>query len=324
MIAKPTPPKKLGTPPGTPKIPDYIWPAAPLSGFKELWAHSLFVKFLVVSVALHIFAISTITFSKPVREMWNKHQTMEVVLVNSATKSKPTKAEVLAQANLDGGGNVDEDRKASTPLPKLPKPEAQTQLAAEQKKREELEQQVQKLVAQTKAEKPVPKEAPEPQPTPPKVETTPTAAQLLDRSLELMQLEAQIQKDIEAYQKRPRKHFVGSRAEEYRFARYIEDWRLKVERIGNLNYPEAARREKLYGALLMTVAIKSDGSIHEVKIDRSSGHRILDAAAEKIVAMGAPYSEFPADIKRDVDILYITRTWSFTRDNALETRYAPR
>lgn len=321
LTKTPAPLKTLEAPPGTPKIPDYVWAAAPLNGFKELWAHSLFVKFLVISATLHAFAISTITFSKPVRELWNKHQTMDVVLVNSATKAKPAKAEMLAQANLDGGGNVDEDRKAGTPLPKLPKPE--TQLAAAQKEREELEKQVKKLLAQAKSEKPVEKETPEPKRQPPKTET-PTATQMLDRSLELIQIEARIQKDIETYQKRPRKHFVGSRAEEYRFARYIEDWRSKVERIGNLNYPEAARREKLYGALMLTVAIKSDGSIHEITVDRSSGHRILDAAAQKIVEMGAPYANFPDDIKRDADILYITRTWSFTRDNALETRYAPR
>jgi protein TonB len=147
----------------------------------------------------------------------------------------------------------------------------------------------------------------------------PSSNELMQRTLEAMRLEAQIAKDMDAYQKRPKRRFVGARAEEYRFARYVEDWRLKVERIGNLNYPEAARQMKLYGNLLVTVAIKSDGTIENIEVNRSSGQRILDAAAVKIVEMGAPYSPFPPDIRRDTDILHITRTWTFTRGDELRS-----
>ena len=145
----------------------------------------------------------------------------------------------------------------------------------------------------------------------------PTANELMQRTLEAMRLEAQIAKDMDAYQKRPKRRFVGARAEEYRFARYVEDWRLKIERIGNLNYPEAAREQKLYGSLLLTVSIKSDGSVENVEVNRGSGSRILDAAAVKIVEMSAPFAAFPPDIKRDTDILHITRTWTFTKGDAL-------
>ncbi|MDR1528838.1 MAG: TonB family protein [Burkholderiales bacterium] len=324
MTETPTkPPSVIEPPPGTPVIPDCVLPTAPLSGARELWAHSLLGKFLIVSLAAHIFAISTVTFTKPLRKALDLHQTMDVVLVNSATKAKPTKAEVLAQAHLDGGGNVDENRQASTHFPKLPEQTPQTQLAAEKKKREDLEKQVQKMLAQQDAIERVAVSQPEPKPELSDVEQ-PSATRLMNRTLELIQLEAQIKEEFDAYQKRPRKLFIGSRAEEYRFARYIEDWRLKVERIGNLNYPEIARREKIYGSLIMTVSIKSDGSVYDVEIARSSGHRILDAAAVRIVDMAAPYAEFPADIRRDVDVICITRAWSFTRDSALETRYAPR
>jgi protein TonB len=145
----------------------------------------------------------------------------------------------------------------------------------------------------------------------------PTANELMQRTLEAMKLEAQIAKDMEAYQKRPKRRFVGARAEEYRFARYVEDWRLKIERIGNLNYPAAAREQKLYGSLLLTVSIKSDGSVEQIEVNRGSGSRILDAAAVKIVEMSAPFAPFPQDIKRDTDILHVTRTWSFTKADAL-------
>ena len=135
----------------------------------------------------------------------------------------------------------------------------------------------------------------------------------MQRTLEAMRLEAQIAKDMDAYQKRPKRRFIGARAEEYRFARYVEDWRLKIERIGNLNYPEAARQQKLYGSLLLTVSIRADGSVENVEINRTSGSRILDAAAVRIVEMSGPFAAFPPDIKRDTDILHITRTWTFTK-----------
>ena len=110
----------------------------------------------------------------------------------------------------------------------------------------------------------------------------------------------------------------ATRTDEYRFAQYIEDWRRKVERVGTLNYPEEAKG-KLYGTLVLSVTIKSDGEVDKVEINRSSGQRILDDAARRIVTMAGPYAVFPADIRRDTDLLIITRSWSFTRGNSLET-----
>jgi protein TonB len=124
---------------------------------------------------------------------------------------------------------------------------------------------------------------------------------------------------MDAYQKRPKRRFVGARAEEYRFARYVEDWRSKVERVGNMNYPEAARANKLYGSLVLTVSIRSDGTIENVEVNKTSGKRILDAAAVKIVQMSGPYAPFPSDIRRDTDILHITRTWTFAKGDELRS-----
>ena len=115
------------------------------------------------------------------------------------------------------------------------------------------------------------------------------------------------------------RRFVGARTQEFRFARYIEDWRMKIERIGELNYPQAARDQKIYGTLVVTVSIKSDGSLETVDINRPSGQRILDAAALRIVQLAAPFAPFPPDIARDTDILSITRTWIFTRSDQLVT-----
>jgi protein TonB len=100
----------------------------------------------------------------------------------------------------------------------------------------------------------------------------------------------------------------------------VEDWRLKVERIGNKNYPEAARAQKLYGSLLLTVGIRADGSVESIAVDRTSGQKVLDAAAARIVELAAPFAVFPPDIKRDTDILYITRTWTFAPGDSLTSQ----
>jgi protein TonB len=142
----------------------------------------------------------------------------------------------------------------------------------------------------------------------------------MQSSLAAVRLEALIAKQMEAYEKRPKRRFLGARAEEYRFARYVEDWRLKVERIGNLNYPAAARSKKLYGSLLLTVGIRADGSLDSIALDRSSGQKILDLAAQKIVETAAPYAPFPPDIRRDTDVIYITRTWTFGPGDSLTSQ----
>jgi protein TonB len=139
------------------------------------------------------------------------------------------------------------------------------------------------------------------------------AKDLVQKSLEIARLEAQIRAQHQAYQERPKRTFVGARAQEYRFAQYVDNWRIKIERIGNLNYPAEAKAKKIYGRLQLTVAIKADGEIEGVEINRSSGYKVLDQAALRIVRLAAPYEPFPANIKRDTDILHITRTWTFTR-----------
>lgn len=271
-----------------------------------------------LSVLVHLVILS-IHFTPVVIKAFNdKGPPLEVALVNAKTAAKPTKADVLAQHNLDGGGNTDADRRAKTPLPVLPKNAPDQQVAVATQKVEELEQQTRELMTQLRSA-PI---APTLQtPTDAKERTDlPTANELMQKTLEAMRLEAQIAKDMDAYQKRPKRRFIGARAEEYRFARYVEDWRLKIERIGNLNYPEAARAQKLYGSLLLTVSIRADGSVENVEVNRSSGNRILDAAAVRIVNMSGPFAPFPPDIRKDTDILHITRTWTFAKGDLLESK----
>jgi protein TonB len=279
----------------------------------------LLFKAIVASVLLHLAALAVHFSPLDLAKFDRDGPPLEIALVNAKSMSKPTKAELLAQAHLDGGGNTDANRRAKSPLPVLPKENASTRLAAATQKVDTLEQRASEMMAQLKAAAPV--AVPQPQPNEAAERTDlPTATELMQRTLESMRLEAQIAKDMDAYQKRPKRRFIGARAEEYRFARYVEDWRLKVERIGNLNYPEAARAQKLYGSLLVTTGIRADGSVESIVIERSSGKRILDLAATHIVQMGSPYSPFPPDIRRDTDILYITRTWTFAPGDSLTSQ----
>jgi protein TonB len=271
---------------------------------------------LALSLALHALALAIHFSSFDLRHLADKGPPLEIALVNARSSTRPSKADILAQANLDGGGNTDADRRAKTPLPVMPKESAQNEVALATQKVEALEQQTRELLTQLRS---VPVATPQPTPSDAPATDSPTANDVMQRTLEAIRLEAQIAKDMDAYQKRPKRRFVGARAAEYRFARYVEDWRMKVERVGNLNYPEAARAKRLYGKLLLTVSIRSDGSIEKVEVNRSSGQRILDAAAVKIVQMAAPYAPFPPDIRRDTDILAITRTWTFAKGNELRS-----
>ena len=259
-----------------------------------------------------------ITFKLPPPRIDKAATPLEVVLVNSKSASKPHKANTLAQANLDGGGNTDDNRRAKTPLPLLPEHKQPADAVNANQKAEQLEQEAKRLMTTVNSKRDVH----QPDFHSERLEQRqdiPNAADLVRRSLEIARLEAQIAKDYEAYQKRPKRRFIGARAQEYRFARYVEDWRAKVERIGNLNYPEAAKREKLYGNLQLTVGIKSDGSLESVEINRSSGKKILDEAAIRIVKLAGQngFAPFPPDISQDTDILHITRTWVFTRSDEL-------
>lgn len=273
---------------------------------------------LLISVGLHLLAVFGVAFKAPTMKKSPAAASLEVVLVNSKSASRPLKADALAQANLDGGGNTDADRQAKSPLPVLERRQQESEVARKQQQVSRLEQQARALMTQVKSEQRIEQAPASPKPAEEPAEA-PAAADLVSRSLEAARLQARIDRDWEAYQKKPKRRFIGARAQEYRDARYIEDWRIKVEKVGNLNYPEEAKRQKLYGSLRLTVSIKADGSVEKVEIDRSSGHAVLDEAAKRIVYLASPYAPFPEDIRKDTDILGITRTWTFTRADALGT-----
>ena len=143
---------------------------------------------------------------------------------------------------------------------------------------------------------------------------------IINRSLAMTSLSAEIDRRLQAYAKRPKRKWITARTKEHKYAAYMEAWRAKVEKIGNLNYPDEARRKKLSGSLMLDVALNPDGTINEIVLRRSSGHRVLDDAAIRIVRLAAPFARFPDDIREETDILHIERTWQFLGSNQLFAR----
>jgi periplasmic protein TonB len=260
---------------------------------------------VMASAGLHALVLA-IHFVDP--ELLRLHQSdprLEIVLVNAKSSTRPSKPQALAQANLDGGGVHDAGRRTS-PLPNLGEHRDGEELDASRDAVERLEQEQRQLLAMVKridAQRQVP--------TNPDTATGPTHSQPLRQQLARMQ--AEIAKEISDYQQRPRRHHFMPSTSEYRYARYFEDWRARIEKVGNEHYPDEARG-RIYGSLQMTVVIDRNGDLVDAIIDRSSGSPVLDRAARRIVKLASPYPPFPAEIARDTDVLEITRTWMFTND----------
>ncbi|MCK9990303.1 MAG: TonB family protein [Rugosibacter sp.] len=269
---------------------------------------------LGISLLLHA-GLLAVRFKLPDALPKATERALDVILVNSKSRHKPDKAQARAQAALDGGGTLAEDRRAKTPLPPSPQTRTGDDLMAAQQRVAALEAQTQQLLSQvTRTRQAARPEMPKTPVLP--AEPVLSGADLANHALAIARIEGEIAQRMEAYNQRPRKKFIGARVDEYRFAQYVEDWRQKVERVGNLNYPSAARG-RLYGSLVLTAVIKSDGSLERVEVNRSSGQKVLDQAAARIVKLAAPYAAFPADISRDTDVIEITRTWTFTRQDEL-------
>ena len=269
-----------------------------------------------VSLLLHALLLA-VRFTPPDFIDKARERALDVILVNSKSKSKPGKAQAKAQTNLDGGGNTDEDRRATTPLPPSERTKEGNEFLETKRRVAELEAQQQQMMTRLKSEKAVNADRTQNNPTPAPAPVQ-SGADLFSSAMAIARLEAQIEKQTNEYNQRPRKKFIGARVEEYRFAQYVEDWRQKVERIGNLNYPDAAKG-RIYGSLGLIVIIKANGDLKQVEVSRSSGKQLLDDAARRIVQMAAPYAAFPESIRRDYDEIEIVRTWNFTNADRLNT-----
>ncbi len=273
---------------------------------------------LLFSLIAHGILALGVSFNMPEPSASNA-PSLDVILVQTRSETPPDDADFLAQASQQGGGESDEPVRPRSPVSsEVPKPDDGL------------------------APVPIEAGAPDPQPqtrpevltqiqSPQQIEQEPHTAeveerqlpsrdQLIETSVEMARLAAEIERTTEAYARRPKRKFISANTREYEYASYMAAWVAKVERVGNLNYPDEARRRDLYGNLVLTVAIRRDGSIESIDIIQPSGQTVLDDAAIRIVEMAAPYAPLTVALKDDIDILHITRTWQFTPGNVLRGR----
>ena len=272
---------------------------------------------LLGAIGLHALLILGISFDIQRENPPAPERTLDITLVTPKKKPESVKnPDFLAQASQQGAGEQVIKKRPSNPLGnpqarkrKKPAPEMQRAGAARP------EAKRQQVITQKKAplKRTVRKPTPKVQATP-----RPKLSQLLaSTQLEIDRLTAEIDRRSKAASKRERRKAINAATQEYEFAAYLETWRKKVERIGNLNYPDEAKRRKLYGTLILHVAVRADGSIEQIRVLKSSGHKVLDDAAKRIVRLSSPFSPFPPNIREQVDVLDITRTWQFRSGNRL-------
>ena len=273
-----------------------------------------------LAVALHAALILGVTFtyvtSKP------STHTMEVTLAQQRAKRRPENADFLAQFNQVGSGTM--EKKAIMTAPTEAQfqdteiretnqdvPQSASHKAVEQK------QTAITTTARTDHNVTVDSEATE---TAPQKAEFENKKSLQARALEIASLEARIDRQRQIYAKRPRiKRLTSLSTASSADAFYLNSWRRKIESIGNLNYPQKARKNKLYGSLRLMVAILPDGSLKEVALLESSGHQVLDDAAVRIVRLSAPYAPFPDELRQSTDVLEIIRTWQFKKNSSLRS-----
>lgn len=242
--------------------------------------------------------------------------TLDIILTETRSETAPEQADFLAASSQQGGGESDKAQRPSEPT-SADVPKASPGVAAVP----------QPLGA------PTPREA-SPQPILSSQAEQPELAlntlerpdlplpdrrQLIERSLEMARLAAEIERQSEAYAKRPKRKFISANTREYEFAAYMRAWVARVERIGNLNYPEDAKRRNVHGQLVMTVAVRRDGSVERIDIIQPSGYPVLDDAAMRTVRLAEPFAPLPQS-REAVDVLHITRTWQFLPGGVMRNR----
>jgi len=292
---------------------------------------------LFFATAIHAVAIIGISFSA------EKHtppqKTIEITLAQYQQKEAPKDVDFIAQANQTGSGQQPEkqlptiNQKADFQATEA-KPQAAQQAALSKTNtdtpavpnekvtapKEQIEplhsSKVKKKVVTTTQPKPqkIAKKAQKPKAQQPAPATPTGSTSLLARSLEIASLQAEIDNHRKLMAKQPKvRRLTSASTKKREDALYLENWRKKIENIGNLHYPEEARRNKMYGSLRLLVAIKPDGAVKSIEVLESSGQPILDDAAIRIVRLAAPFQPFPVEMRKNTDLLEIIRTWKFEK-----------
>ncbi|SEL72391.1 outer membrane transport energization protein TonB [Pseudoxanthomonas sp. GM95] len=235
--------------------------------------------------------------------------TLDVILSQTSTPLTPKQADFLAAANQQGGGDADKSqRPREAQAGWVPQPEAGVAPEPLRAQTPDAAPPPQARVITTRdSDVTVPPQEARPQPDRPDL---PQGEQKIEHDMEMARLAAEIHLRSELYAKRPKRKFVSASTREYEWANYLRAWVDRAERVGNLNYPDEARRKRLSGQVVISVAVRRDGSIEQSRIIQSSGVPLLDSTALRIVTLSAPFPALPKT-EENIDILHVTRTWVF-------------
>ncbi len=267
------------------------------------------------AAAAHAIFILGVSFNPLLQEL-RTPPPLEVVLVQRTDSERPEEADYLAESAQDGGGENEDQTRPSSPFTSDQDLDtdgiAPTAMQASSPKPSVAADDA--VLTTLYSDREINSETEEKEAT----EDSELVAEVkVDHSFEIARLQAEIDRQQEQTAKRPKKKFLTARTHEATSAKYMYRWVEKVERIGNLNYPDAVRRNRLAGAVVMTVGILKNGSIESILIEESSGQRILDDAAKRIVQLASPFEPLIGKLGEETDILYITRTWDFQSSNSV-------
>ena len=276
---------------------------------------------IFVAVIVHLVIVLGVAFEFEINKP-SKLTDMEIIFIENSLQSENSEADYLAQVSQQGGGNVAEKVRPTSPPPSDMPSHNTGEAQAEQLeivKASEPKPEQKQLVTELQS----PAELKTQQALEPEVKQALTAQQLVQRSREIAQLVAELDEQTQSYSKMPRKKMIMASTSEYIYAAYMTSWQQKVERIGNINYPEAAKTQQIFGKLVLEVVIQEDGSVQGIEVLESSGKRVLDDAAIRIVRLASPFSPFSDAMKKHLkrennNVIAIIRTWKFDR-GSLET-----
>lgn len=244
--------------------------------------------------------------------------TLDIILTRTESPTAPRDADFLAQSSQEGGGEAETPERPREPQPSpVPKPEPGLAPIPIEASAPRPQPEVRAPVLTTT--RPAEQRADNRDLTPSPPRPLPSSRELIERSLEMARLAAELERQTAAYAKRPKRKFVSASTREYEFASYMRAWVARVERIGNLNYPDDARRRNLQGQLVLTVAVRRDGSVESIDVVQPSGYPVLDEAAIRTVRLAEPFGPLP-ETKERVDVLHITRTWQFLPGNVMRNQ----
>ena len=271
---------------------------------------------MVLSVLLHAMVVFGIGFV--VEDAAPLLPTLDVILTRTQTPLTPAQADFLAQANNQGGGEDDKSSRPTAPQAgPLPRPEdglAPRPLHAQSPA--PAPPQDARVVASNNGERTLPTPTPRPEVA---ADPLPEGREKIQRDIEMARLAAEVQLRSQQYAKRPKRKFVSASTREYAWAEYLRGWVDRVERVGNLNYPDEARRRHIGGLVVISVGVRRDGSVESTRIIQSSHVPMLDEAAMRIVRLSEPFAPLPKTAE-DPDILHVTRTWQFLPGGELVDR----